>query len=216
MTEKILEINSVSFTTGKEKILSGIDFSVQASEHITITGPSGGGKSTLLKLIASMLTPTTGTINYRERNIAEIDPTTYRKKVSYLFQNPTLFGTNVKDNLAFPYEIRDEKFDEMKSIKWLEQVKLDRSYLIKPVKELSGGEKQRVALIRNLMFKPDVLLLDEMTSSLDMKNKNILFDIIKNLNEKDKMTILSVTHDEREISRATRVIRISEGKVEQK
>ncbi|MDN6327144.1 MAG: ATP-binding cassette domain-containing protein [Alkalibacterium sp.] len=161
-----------------------------------------------------MLTQTEGSIIYKGKNIQEINPIEYRKKVSYLFQNPALFDSTVKDNLAFPSSIRDDKFDEAKSIQLLERVSLDKSYLSKQVKELSGGEKQRIALIRNILYKPDILLLDEVTSSLDMENKNILHDIIGELNDKDKITILSVSHDEEEIKRANRVIRIIDGKVD--
>ncbi|MGO1356336.1 MAG: ABC transporter ATP-binding protein [Alkalibacterium gilvum] len=214
MTNKILEINDVSFNVGGNTILSHLDFSVNKGEHITVTGPSGGGKSTLLKVIASMLTQTEGSIIYKGKNIQEINPIEYRKKVAYLFQNPALFDSTVKDNLAFPSSIRDDKFDEAKSIQLLERVSLDKSYLSKQVKELSGGEKQRIALIRNILYKPDILLLDEVTSSLDMENKNILHDIIGELNDKDKITILSVSHDEEEIKRANRVIRIIDGKVD--
>ncbi|MDN6397718.1 MAG: ATP-binding cassette domain-containing protein [Alkalibacterium sp.] len=214
MTNKILEINDVSFNVGGNTILSHLDFSVNKGEHITVTGPSGGGKSTLLKVIASMLTQTEGSIIYKGKNIQEINPIEYRKKVSYLFQNPALFDSTVKDNLAFPSSIRDDKFDEAKSIQLLERVSLDKSYLSKQVKELSGGEKQRIALIRNILYKPEILLLDEVTSSLDMENKDILHDIIGELNDKDKITILSVSHDEEEIKRANRVIRIIDGKVD--
>lgn len=214
MTNKILEINDVSFNVGGNTILSHLDFSVNKGEHITVTGPSGGGKSTLLKVIASMLTQTEGSIIYKGKNIQEINPIEYKEKVSYLFQNPALFDSTVKDNLAFPSSIRDDKFDEAKSIQLLERVSLDKSYLSKQVKELSGGEKQRIALIRNILYKPDILLLDEVTSSLDMENKNILHDIIGELNDKDKITILSVSHDEEEIKRANRVIRIIDGKVD--
>lgn len=213
MTEKILEVNKVSFIVGKEVILDDLTFSIERGERVTITGPSGGGKSTLLKIIASMLSPTQGRVSYDGVDIEEIYPIEYRKKVSYFFQNATLFGQTVRDNLSFPSDIRDEKFDEEKSVSMLERVKLNRSYLDKAVKDLSGGEKQRIALVRNLMYKPDIILLDEVTSSLDAENKDIIYTILDELNEDDNMTILSVTHDEREITHADRIIQIINGKV---
>ncbi|GEK89569.1 ATP-binding cassette domain-containing protein [Alkalibacterium putridalgicola] len=213
MTDNIIEVNNISFNVGHEKILSGVDFSIVKGERVTITGPSGGGKSTLLKIIASILTPTKGNIVYKGKDVSEIDPIDYRKEVSYFFQNATLFDQTVRDNLAFPYEIRDEEFNETKSVTMLERLKLNRSYLDKEVKDLSGGEKQRVALVRNLLYKPEVILLDEVTSSLDAENKDIIYSILDELNEEDNMTILSVTHDEREINKADRIIRILDGKV---
>jgi len=216
MTEKLLELKKVGFSVDQEKILDGVDFSIGKGERITITGPSGGGKSTLLKIIASILTPTEGKVSYKGKDLAEIDPIDYRKKVSYFFQNAALFDQTVRDNLAFPYLIREEEFNEKKSVSMLERMKLNRSYLDKAVKDLSGGEKQRVALVRNLLYKPEVILLDEVTSSLDAANKDIIYAILDELNEKEQMTILSVTHDEREIKQADRIIRIIDGKVAEK
>lgn len=213
MSEKLLEVRNVSFSVDQENILNGINFSIEKGERVTVTGPSGGGKSTLLKIIASMLTPTKGSISYQGKDVADIDPIDYRKKVSYFFQNATLFDQTVRDNLSFPYEIRDEEFNETKSVTMLERVKLNRAYLDKAVKDLSGGEKQRVALVRNLLYKPEIILLDEVTSSLDAENKEIIYTILDELNEQDNMTILSVTHDEREINQADRVIQIIDGKV---
>lgn len=213
MAEKIIEMKDVSFQVDGQRILQDITFSIDKGERVTITGPSGGGKSTLLKIIASILTPTKGNIVYKGEDVSEIDPIDYRKEVSYFFQNATLFDQTVRDNLAFPYEIRDEEFNETRSVSMLERLKLNRTYLDKAVKDLSGGEKQRVALVRNLLYKPEVILLDEVTSSLDAENKDIIYTILDELNEEDHMTILSVTHDEREINKADRIIRILDGKV---
>lgn len=216
MAEKILEVKDVSFQVEGEQILKELNFSIDKGERVTITGPSGGGKSTLLKIIASILTPSEGKVVYKGEDVAEVDPIDYRKEVSYFFQNATLFDQTVKDNLAFPYEIREEEFNEAKSVSMLERVKLNRSYLNKEVKDLSGGEKQRVALVRNLLYKPEVILLDEVTSSLDAENKDIIYTILDELNEEDNMTILSVTHDEREIKQADRIINIIDGKLADK
>ncbi len=136
------------------------------------------------------------------------------RKWPIFFQNATLFDQTVRDNVSFPYEIREKEFDEEKCTAMLERVKLDRSYLDKPIKDLSGGEKQRVALVRNLLFQPEVLLLDEVTSSLDAENKEIIYSMLDELNEKESITILSVTHDEREIDKADRVLTITNGKLE--
>lgn len=214
MKKSILSLNKVGFQTSKQTILEEITFEVQEGEVITLTGPSGSGKSTILKLIGSLFTPTQGTITYKGKNLEKINPLDYRKEVSYFFQNAALFDQTVKDNLEFPFTIRDQEIDEEKIKAYLEKVELSDDYYDKPVTELSGGEKQRIALIRNLMFEPRVLLLDEITSSLDAKNRSIILGMLDDLNKKKQVTILKVTHDEAEISNSTKVIKIRNGRME--
>lgn len=214
MSRPQLTVSNIVFKPESQTILKGVTFSVNKGERVIITGPSGGGKSTLLKIIASLINPTEGTVEFNGENILDGDILAYRQKVSYFFQNATLFDQTVRDNVAFPYEIRDEEFDEAQCVKLLERVKLDKSYLDKPIKELSGGEKQRIALVRNLLYRPEVLLLDEVTSSLDAENKEIIYTILDELNTENEITILSVTHDEREIEKADRVLTIVSGELE--
>ncbi|GAA0356111.1 ATP-binding cassette domain-containing protein [Alkalibacterium iburiense] len=212
--EPIIQVKNVSFEVDKQMILKDVSFDIQKGERVTITGPSGGGKSTLLKIIASILTPTGGTVSYQNKDIQEMDPLDYRKDVSYFFQNATLFDETVEDNLTFPFDIKDEEFDKEKCLRMLARVKLDETYLKKPIKELSGGEKQRVSIVRNLLFRPQVLLLDEITSSLDAENKDIIYAILDELTNEEAITILFVTHDAREIEMSHRVITIHKGEVE--
>ena len=133
--------------------------------------------------------------------------------MSYCFQQPSLFGDTVQDNLAFPFELRNQPFDAAKAQAALAQVDLPTSMLTKPITELSGGEKQRVALIRNLLFEPDVILLDEVTTGLDAATKTIVHELIEGLNQKG-LTVLAVTHDETEINVAHRLLTITAGRLE--
>ncbi|HLR92744.1 MAG TPA: ATP-binding cassette domain-containing protein, partial [Atopostipes sp.] len=212
--ESILELNHVSFEANGNEILKDITFTVNKGEIITFTGPSGSGKSTLLKLIGYLLNPTSGTIQYKNKDITQYEPTEYRKEVSYFFQNAVLFDEVVRDNLAFPAKIRDESFDEERAIEGLEAVQLSKAYLDQPIHELSGGERQRVALIRNLMYPPEILLMDEVTSSLDKENREIVSSFITRLNEKEEVTVLWITHNEDEINASNRIIHLEEGKME--
>lgn len=214
MSEYQLALETISFETDSQIILDSISFKVRKGERITITGPSGGGKSTLLKIMASIVNSTGGRVLFNDEDIQQIDPLSYRQKVAYFFQNATLFDQTVRDNVAFPSQIRDEAFNEEKCIRMLERVKLNKSYLDKPIKDLSGGEKQRIALVRNLLYQPEVLLLDEVTSSLDAENKDIIYNMLDELNEQKNITILSVTHDDHEIGKADRVLTITNGKLE--
>lgn len=180
---------------------------------MTIIGSSGSGKSTLLKMIGSLQLPTKGQILYNGKNIYDLQMTDYRQEVSYFFQNALLFGRTVEDNLRFPYQIRGEDFDPSKSKKLLEKLQLPKEIISKSINDISGGEKQRVALVRNLLFQPKVLLLDEITSSLDSLNREIVQSHLRELQHNQEITILSVTHNQEEIDLADRIIEIKDGKL---
>lgn len=214
MVKEIMSLEQVSFKVNQQQILKDISFSVQVGDIITVTGPSGGGKSTLLKIMGHLLNPTSGIIQYNGKDINEYEPTEYRKEVSYFFQNAVLFDETVRDNLAFPADIREDTFNEDQAIRGLETVQLSDTYLDKPIKELSGGEKQRVALIRNLMYPPKVLLMDEVTSSLDAENREIVLSFIRQLNVEENVTILWITHNQEEIEASNKIIRLINGKME--
>ena len=210
----ILEVKHLSFSVGEKEILKDISFKVQKGDFITIKGPSGSGKSTLLKLLAAIMNPSAGEIIYKGKPLSEYEITDYRKEVSYSFQNAALFGTTVADNLMFPYEIRNEPFDRDRAIALLDKVMLSEQYLDQKITELSGGEKQRVALIRNVLFTPEVLLLDEVTSALDAENRKVISDAILRLNRENNITVLWVTHNTDEINDAAKTIEMKAGRLE--
>ncbi len=212
--DSILEVKHLSFSVGEKEILKDISFKIQKGDFLTIKGPSGSGKSTLLKLLAAIMNPSTGEIIYKGKPLSEYEITDYRKEVSYSFQNAALFGTTVADNLMFPYEIRNEPFDRDRAIALLDKVMLSEQYLDQKITELSGGEKQRVALIRNVLFTPEVLLLDEVTSALDAENRKVISEAILRLNRENKITVLWVTHNTDEINDAAKTIEMKEGRLE--
>ncbi|KRK47123.1 ABC transporter ATP-binding protein [Secundilactobacillus kimchicus] len=209
----LIELHHMGVTRGGQEILKDVNMMVDKGEMVTITGPSGSGKSTLVRVIASLMSETSGEVRYDGKQVSEYDPVMYRRRVSYSMQQPTLFGDSVRDNLAFPYDIRKVTFDEKRAIEGLEAVKLPSDYLDKPVDQLSGGERQRVALLRNVMFHPETLILDEVTAGLDSANKDVVHDIIKMFNETDHITILMVTHDQEEITAANRLLQVEAGRI---
>jgi len=214
MPEEILRLENIGFKVDNEQILEGINLTINKGDIVTVTGPSGGGKSTLLKLMGLLISPNSGNIYYKGKEISTYEPTQYRKQVSYFFQNAVLFDKTVRQNLSFPADIRGEEFDEARAKEGLETVQLPLNYIDKLVKELSGGEKQRVALIRNLMYPPEVLLMDEVTSSLDKENREIVLSFIRRLNEEEQVTILWITHNQEEIDASHEVITLVDGKME--
>lgn len=202
----LLQLNNIGYSIEEKTILDNVQINLQAGDFKLITGPSGCGKSTLLKIIASLISPTQGTIKFQGKDINTISPETYRQQVSYCTQTPTLFGQTVYDNLAFPYQIRKLPLNKEKVISDLQQFSLHESILDKGINELSGGEKQRISLIRNLQFLPQVLLLDEITSALDEENKIIVNEFIHHLTSDKKIGVLWVTHDQDEIAHTNEVI----------
>ena len=209
---KIFELDNLGLVSPEKIILEEISLSVEAGAHLTITGPSGSGKSSLLKLLAALVSPSSGRIVYQGRDLEDLDPVTYRREVSYCFQQPVLFGQTVRDNMAFPFEIRHLPFDQERVLATLARLNLGPEFLEKPIKELSGGEKQRVALVRNLLFEPKVLLLDEVSSGLDEKTKTLLRTFLTDLHQAG-VTLIEVTHDQREIEAAGRLLTIVEGRL---
>ncbi|CAI0817221.1 iron ABC transporter ATP-binding protein FetA [Serratia sp. JSRIV001] len=205
-SNELLVLEGIHYQIDEQVILDAVSFTLKSGEFKLITGPSGCGKSTLLKIVSSLLSPTRGNIIFNGKNIDDVAPEEYRKQVSYCFQTPALFGDTVYDNLALPYQIRKLKPDEKKIRQDLTLLALPDSMLKKGINELSGGEKQRISLIRNLQFMPKVLLLDEITSALDEDNKRNVNELIRRLVAEQGLGVLWVTHDKDEIAHADEVI----------
>ncbi|MGL5694096.1 MAG: ABC transporter ATP-binding protein [Peptostreptococcaceae bacterium] len=207
----ILSIKDVTYNSSNTQILKGISLNVKKGDCISVVGQSGSGKSTLLKLCADLIPISEGDIYFMGKSYTNYNPTELRKRISYCVQIPHLFGKIVYDNLEFPFKVRNEKVDNNKLEILLNRFNLDSSYLNKNIDSLSGGEKQRISIIRNLIYTPEVLLLDEATASLDKKNAQVIEKYIKELNNSG-VTVLWITHSE-EQSRSifNKRIVISEG-----
>ena len=209
----LLELSNISYIVKDKSIIRDVSLSVNHGDYITIVGPSGSGKSTLLKLCSDLISPTSGIITYKGRDLATIDPESYRKEVSYCFQRPYLFAKTVRRNILFPYDIRGLQPD-MNRIEYLfDLLHMPLNYMERRNDELSGGEMQRICLIRSLIFEPNVLLLDEVTSALDATNISIVENVIDELHKKG-ITIISITHNEEQSLRAAnRRITIVDGQL---
>lgn len=206
---ELIQINNLTIKTNTQTIISNLSFDVQPNEILTINGPSGSGKSTVLKYLAQLQSPaltTSGDYLFKGENAEDIDPIELRQNVSYYFQSPTLFGETVRDNLQFSYDIRDMDFDEELAKDLLSHVQLPKSYLDKDITTLSGGEKQRVALIRNVQFRPDILLLDEITSALDSDTRKIIWEWLNQYRKENNVTVIIVSHIKKEQQLADRFI----------
>lgn len=209
----ILKFHNVYFTDADKTILNGLNFQIEKGDYVTIVGPSGSGKSTLLKLCNNLISPSEGSIYYNNKDIMEYNPVDLRKDISYCLQIPHLFGETVMDNLSFPFKIRNTKINMDKVHELTYKFKIRKDILNEKIVNLSGGEKQRISLMRTLMHTPEVLLLDEVTSSLDDENTSIVENIIKDLNDKG-VTILWITHNtEQSFKYANKRISLNSGKL---
>ena len=192
----LINISNISLTyhsiNAETKAIDKLNFSVEKGEFVSIIGPSGCGKSTLLNIISGLLKPSDGEIIYNDKDIKNrLD------KMGYMFQKDYLFEwLSVRNNVMLGLKIKKLNTEEniQKADKLLENYQLDRFKNHKPT-ELSGGMRQRVALIRTLALNPDVLLLDEPFSALDYQTRLKVCDDVKGIIKKEGKTAIMVTHD---------------------
>lgn len=212
----MLKIINLTKEFGDVKALDNVNLEINKGDRIVIIGPSGCGKSTLLRCINALETPTGGKIIYHDKDIDEYDKTLLRQKIGMVFQNYNLFhNLNIKDNITLvPIKIKlmSEKEAVKKANKLLESIKLSSKINSYP-QHLSGGEKQRIAIIRSLMLSPEVLLFDEPTSALDPEMINEVLSLMKDIADKG-MTMVVVSHEMTFAKEfASKVIFMDEGKI---
>ncbi|MGV6478292.1 iron efflux ABC transporter ATP-binding subunit FetA [Pantoea agglomerans] len=212
----LLDVQDVAFSIGDRQLLKPVSLQLYQGDCVLLTGPSGSGKSTFLKILASLITPTSGQLFFRNSDITTLKAEVYRQQVSYCFQTPQLFGQTVYDNLALPWQIRRQKPQRDKLVAALESVNLSPDMLNKPVEQLSGGEKQRVGLLRNLQFMPEVLLLDEVTSALDEENRLSVLSLINRISAEEKVAVVRISHNVNDIQQAEQVLRLEPPEKENK
>lgn len=221
--ETIININNLSrvFETGdvSQTVLDSISLSVHKGEFLAITGRSGAGKSTLLNLIGLLDEPTAGNISVNGKNIfsfKEKQKVKYRlETISYIFQFFNLMDNyNVIENISFPLKLQGYKHKEIvqKSKEIIEFLDMEAKAYSYP-KKLSGGEQQRVAIGRALAKDSLVILADEPTAHLDLKNGLSVIALLKEINTKFGKTIILVTHEKDFTKSADSIVLLSDGKI---
>lgn len=204
--QKLLEINNISKTfntlNGEINAIKSISFDVNNEQFIAIVGSSGCGKSTLLNIISGLLEKTKGTIKFYKENPI----------IGYMLQEDALLPyLNILDNATLGLSLKKIKTKEnIEYTKRLLETYGLKDFIYKYPKELSGGMKQRVALIRTLAIKPDILLLDEPFSALDYQSRLSVSEDVYNIIKKEKKTVIMITHDIAEaISLSDKIIVLS-------
>lgn len=193
--EKAIELHNVYYKDGDVSIINGITGYLAKGKVTTLVGPSGAGKTTIFKLINGLLSPTEGEIYVNGENIQNIEPSQLRRNVGLALQQATMISGTVFDNLMLPKKLQGEEMSVEDANELLTLVSLDNKLLNRDVKDLSGGQKQKVSIARTLVNRPKILLLDEITSALDRVSKEEMEELIVRINQKFAVTIFWITHN---------------------
>ncbi|WP_046176581.1 energy-coupling factor ABC transporter ATP-binding protein [Domibacillus indicus] len=216
MVETVIAIEKVSFQYPNQTsfALQNISLHVEKGEWLAIVGHNGSGKSTLAKMLNGLHYPQTGNVTIGGLILSEENVWLIREKLGMVFQNPDnqFVGTTVQDDVAFGLENAGVEQAEMKErvLSALEKVGM-AAFLNQEPHHLSGGQKQRVAIASVIALRPDIILLDEATSMLDPSGREEVMETIRELKEKEGLTVISITHDLEEAAKADRVIVLNEG-----
>ncbi|OGK52495.1 ABC transporter ATP-binding protein [Candidatus Roizmanbacteria bacterium RIFCSPLOWO2_01_FULL_42_14] len=210
------------FTLGNEEltILKNINLHIQEHEFMAILGPSGSGKSTLMYILGLLDTPTSGKVFIRDIDVAKLsDDATSKlrnKFIGFVFQQFNLINKlTVLENILLPSVYRSGPLDFNPTEKaWtlMKRFGIDHRAKSYPNK-ISGGEQQRVSIARALILDPDVILADEPTGNLDSKTGHIILELLQDLNQRDKKTVLIITHDKTIAAMTKKQIALMDGEI---
>ena len=196
MQNTLIRTEDMSKSFGKKEVLKKINLSINKGEIFVLMGPSGAGKTTLLRILNLLETPSEGRIFFKGVQLRSHENINLRRCMSLIFQTPGIFNTSVFNNVAYGLAIRgvDAKTIQEKVKNALNTVGLEGMEMQK-ARTLSGGEAQRMAFARAIVYDPEILLLDEPTSNLDPANVAKIEDIIMKIRNERRTTIVIATHN---------------------
>lgn len=216
--KNVRKIYTARFGGNQVEALRDVNFSVEPREYVAIMGESGSGKTTLLNILAALDKPSSGKVFLKGRDLSQVKERELaafrRQNLGFVFQDFNLLDTfSLKDNIFLPLVLSGRKYEEME--KRLEPIakKLGIQEILKKFPyEISGGQKQRTAVARALITKPQIILADEPTGALDSRSSDELLALFSDIN-RDGQTILMVTHSVKAASTANRILFIKDGEV---
>ena len=216
----IVEFREVGKRYGEKNVISGLNLSIHEGEFFVMVGPSGCGKTTTLKMINTLTQPSEGDVYFNGKRIKDYDIRRLRHRIGYVLQQIALFPTmTVKQNIELIPDILGWSKSERsrRSGELLEMVGLPPAkYAARYPNELSGGEQQRIGILRAIAAKPDVLLMDEPFSALDPISRNALQEMVADIHQRLGTTIVFVTHNMNEAQRlASRIAVMQGGRLQQ-
>ncbi|WP_224725910.1 ABC transporter ATP-binding protein [Paenibacillus vietnamensis] len=179
----------------KSPLFSNVNAEIAEPEMIALLGVSGQGKSTLLRILASLTRADEGEIAMQGASQHQMDPREWRMKVCYVAQQPVMLGGSIEHNLKTVSLLHRTPYDKKLAERLMGELGLEHLEPGKHAQDLSGGEKQRVSLLRSLMLRPQVLLLDEVTASLDRGSKEKVERALQEWHRKEGTAMIWVTHD---------------------
>jgi putative ABC transport system ATP-binding protein len=192
----MLTVQHIAFAYKQQPVLSDVSFHVGRNDFVVFRGESGCGKSTLLRLLAKLEVPQQGEILLHDTPYAQIPSTVLRRRIAYLHQRPVIVAGSIRENLllGFRFQSVEEHPPDEVLMQLLLRARLEALSLDAPAAELSIGQQQRLALLRLLLIKPEALLLDEPTASLDPLSTRVILEWLASLHRENGTTIILVMH----------------------
>ncbi|XP_038053819.1 ABC transporter B family member 1-like [Patiria miniata] len=217
-----LEFEDVHFkypSRPENEVLKGVSFDMKPGQVMALVGPSGGGKSTIVNLIERFYEPTSGSVKLDGVSLSELDPMFFRRKISMVSQEPSLFACSIKDNIAYGKDATDEEIEQAARMANAHDfiTSFEEGYKTLVGERgvrLSGGQKQRVAIARALIMDPKILLLDEATSALDAESEHLVQEAIDRAMV--GRTVLIIAHRLSTVRNASQVLVINHGRIAEK
>lgn len=218
----IIELNNIGTVFRTREIettaLENVNLSVEKGEFLSIMGPSGCGKSTLLNIVGLLDNPTTGTVRIMDTDCASLSDTARARfrnsNLGFVFQSFHLIPSlNVAANIELPLDYRSDSGQRRERVREVAE-RLGIAHRLKHLpSQLSGGQCQRVAIARAIVGRPSIILADEPTGNLDSRMGNEVMDLLHELNRRDGITVVMVTHNEEQARRTDRIVRFFDGRI---
>lgn len=218
----IIELNNIGKVFRTREIettaLENVNLSVEKGEFLSIMGPSGCGKSTLLNIVGLLDNPTTGTVRIMDTDCASLSDTARARfrnsNLGFVFQSFHLIPSlNVASNIELPLDYRSDSGSRSERVREVAE-RLGIAHRLKHLpSQLSGGQCQRVAIARAIVGRPSIILADEPTGNLDSKMGTEVMELLHELNRRDGITVVMVTHNEEQARRTDRIVRFFDGRI---